>query len=184
MATTKPSGHEREREPANTNGAVSRLLRDRILQEAQEIEGDCRVAVHCHAVAASRWNWAYYLLGLPTVILAALAGASALSEHPQWAAGLAIAATVSAAANTFLNAGQTASAHAKKRSEYEQLKNEVRHFRNVTVETDRPERELIEELTLHGHKRDALNIESPQVSRRAYRNAKQNREPKERARDK
>jgi len=44
-----------------------------------------------------------------------------------------IAATISAAANTFLNAGQIATEHAKKPSGYEQLKKDIRHFQNITL---------------------------------------------------
>jgi len=91
-----------------------------------------------------------------------------LKANPWIAAGLAIAATISAAVNTFLNAGQIANAHAKKRSEYEQLKNEIRHFRNITLELQRPALELVREITHYSHTRDVLNLESPQVSNRSY----------------
>jgi hypothetical protein len=163
---------------ASVNG-LSGLLRERILREAEEIERDCRIAVHCHGRAAWLWNWAYYLLGLPTAIFAALSGVSAVNGQTTLAAALAVAATVSAAANTFLNAGQTTNAHAKKRSEYEQLKNEVRHFRTITMETHRPERELLRELSRHSARRDVLNLESPQVSNRAHEKALRRNPPAE-----
>jgi hypothetical protein len=111
----------------------------------------------------------YYTLGVPTVVFAAVAGVAALAKYPWVAAGLAIAATVSAAVNTFLNAGQMANAHAKKRSEYEQLKNEIRHFRNITLQMHRTGLELVRELTQYSHNRDVLNLESPQVSSRRYK---------------
>ena len=161
----------------SSGGGVTGLLRERILGEAEEIERDCRIAVQCHGRAAYLWNWAYYLLGLPTAIFAALSGVSAVNGQTTVAAALAVAATVSAAANTFLNAGQTTNAHAKKRSEYEQLKNEVRHFRTITMETHRPERELLRELTRHGARRDVLNLESPQVSNRAHEAALRRHSP-------
>jgi hypothetical protein len=173
MAATKPLRQTTgEENGASPNGTASTLLQQRIHNEAWEIERDCRVAVACHANAARRWNAAYYVLGLPTAIFAALAGVSAINDQRILAAALAVAATVSAAANTFLNAGQTATAHAKKRSEYEQLKNEVRHFRNITME-HRPQRELLRELNSYLGRRDVLNLESPQVSSRERANAEQ-----------
>jgi hypothetical protein len=84
----------------------------------------------------------------------------------------AIAATISAVANTFPNAGQIATAHAQNRSEYEQLKNEIRHFRNITLKLNRPELEVVRELGSYSHTRDVLNLESPQVSSRTYRRQK------------
>jgi hypothetical protein len=181
---TRPLRQSSEKSHAASNGAVpgggvSGVLRERILREAEEIERDCRIAVHCHGRAAWMWNWAYYLLGLPTAIFAALSGVSAVNGQTTLAAALAVAATVSAAANTFLNAGQTTNAHAKKRSEYEQLKNEVRHFRTITMETHRPERELLRELTRHSARRDVLNLESPQVSNRAHEEALRRNPPAE-----
>ena len=176
MATTKPLGpapeepalEEEPEEAAQLVGPISDDLRVRIEQETSEIEDDCRIAVRCHAAAASKWTIIYYALGLPTVVFAGLAGITALKANAWVAAGLAIAATISAAANTFLNAGQIANAHAKKRSEYEQLKNEIRHFRNITLEMQRPALEVVKELTHHSHTRDVLNLESPQVSTRSY----------------
>ena len=55
--------------------------------------------------------------------------------------------------------------------EYEQLKNEIRLFRNITLPTQRLERELFRELARHSKTRDVLNLESPQVSNRAHRKA-------------
>jgi hypothetical protein len=167
-----PDERAPEQEPAQLVGPVSEDLRARIAQETHEIECDCRVAVRCHAAATTRWTVLYYALGLPTVVFAALAGLTALKANPWVAAGLAIAATISATVNTFLNAGQIANAHAKKRSEYEQLKNEVRHFRNITLQIDRPAVELIRELVQYSHSRDVLNLASPQVSSRTYRSEK------------
>jgi hypothetical protein len=47
-----------------------------------------------------------------------------------------------------------------------------RHFRNITMSMQRPERELVRELTQYSNARDVLNLESPQISRRGYRRAK------------
>lgn len=156
---------------ADTNGDAQTALREKIVSETKHIEKDCRVAVRCHGTAATRWTHLYYVLGLPTAVLAALAGVSAINDLPVLAAALATLATVFAATNTFLNAGQMANAHGKKRSEYEQLKNEIRLFRNITLPTQRLERELFRELARHSKTRDVLNLESPQVSNRAHRKA-------------
>ena len=173
MATTRPLGTAPEEEIVRSQSVVSGALHDRIELETREIEDDCRVAVRCHAYAASKWTYVYYMLGLPTVILAALAGLSAINKQNVLAAVLAIAVTIFAAANTFLNAGEQSNAHAKKRSEYEQLKNEIRQYRHITLGMGLPDHQLIDELTQYSHRRDVLNIESPQVTHRAYRHAKE-----------
>ena len=173
LATTRPLGTAPEEEVVRSQSGGSGALHDRIERETREIEDDCRVAVRCHAYAASKWTYVYYMLGLPTVILAALAGLSAINKQNVLAAVLAIAVTIFAAANTFLNAGEQSNAHAKKRSEYEQLKNEIRQYRHITLGMGLPDHQLIDELTQYSHRRDVLNIESPQVTHRAYRHAKE-----------
>src|SRR4051794_1330121 len=138
MAAANPLNPASGGELIPVEGVPPARLRERVEKETQEIETDCRVAVHCHARAGTMWNSLYYVLGLPTAVLATLAGISAFNDKTNIATGFAVAAAISAAANTFLNAGQIATAHTKKRSEYEQLKNEIRHFRNITLELDPP----------------------------------------------
>jgi hypothetical protein len=179
MATTKTLPPISQTGPDALNGAAGAALLKNIVREAEEIERDCRIAVQCHGAAATKWGRVYYLLGLPTTMLAALAGITALNDQPALAAFLAIGATISAAVNTFLNAGQTTTAHAKKRSEYEQLKNEIRHFRTITLETNRPVRELIRELTRYSARRDVINLEAPQVASRVHATATAQLAPKE-----
>ena len=112
---------------------VTDELRQKIIGEAKDIEFDCRVAARCHSRAATFWLIIHYALGLPAAVLAAVAGISAIADHPTWAAILAISSAVVAGMNTFLNPGQMTQGHSKKRSEYEHLKNDVRHFRNITL---------------------------------------------------
>ena len=172
MATADPLNPASVEDLVPIEGVPPARLRERVEKETREIETDCRVAVHCHARAGTMWNYLYYLLGLPTTVLATLAGISAFNDKTNIATGFAVAAAISAAANTFLNAGQIATAHAKKRSEYEQLKNEIRHFRNITLELDHPLQQVVGALKHFSHRRDVLNLESPQVSNRSYRRAK------------
>ena len=140
-------------------------LRSQIVAETKHIERDCRVASTSHFAAATFWT-TLYLLGIPATIVAGVAGLTALADHTLVAATLAIVATALTATTTFLNAGEKAHAHGRKRFQYEELKNDVRVFREVTmklIDDDDLHRELMQLCKL----RNRLNRDSPQVRQRA-----------------
>jgi hypothetical protein len=149
-----------------SNGATPRTsprLRAQVVAETRHIERDCRVASTAHFAAATFWTSIYYLLGIPATIVAGLAGLSALANHSELAAILAIAATALTATTTFLNAGEKAHAHAKKRFQYEELKNDVRVFRDVSMALIDNDRALHAELLTFAKLRNRLNRDSPNV---------------------
>jgi hypothetical protein len=139
-----------------------------VLIAAREIENDARIAASCHFSAATFWYTLYYALGLPTSVLAAVAGVAALRDHTLVAAGLAIGVAALSAATTFLNAGERAHAHSKKRAQYEELKNAIRFFRTVTIAMTQSDDELATELARHARTRDTLNRDSPQVRQKFF----------------
>ena len=157
----------RQQGPGRTVGNGS-LVRKRVLIAAREIENDARIAASCHFSAATFWYTLYYALGLPTSVLAAVAGVAALRNHTVVAAALAIGVAALSAATTFLNAGERAHAHSKKRAQYEELKNAIRFFRTVTVAMTQSDDELATELTRHARTRDTLNRDSPQVRQKFF----------------
>lgn len=142
-------------------------LRSQIVTETKHIERDCRVASTSHFAAATYWTTLYYVLGIPATIVAGVAGLSALADHALTAAILAITATALTATTIFLNAGEKAHAHGKKRFQYEELKNDVRVFREVTMPMMHDEDELHRELMQLCKIRNRLNRDSPQVRQRA-----------------
>ena len=165
MADTDKSLRQQERGLTAGTGA---LVRKRVLIAAREIETDARIAASCHFSAATFWYTLYYALGLPTSVLAAVAGVAALRDHTLVAAVLAIGVSALSAATTFLNAGERAHAHSKKRAQYEELKNAIRFFRTVTVAITKSEDELATEVARHARTRDTLNRDSPQVRQKFF----------------
>jgi len=147
-------------------------LRSQIVAETKHIERDCRVASTSHFAAATFWT-TLYLLGIPATIVAGVAGLTALADHTLVAATLAIVATALTATTTFLNAGEKAHAHGRKRFQYEELKNDVRVFREVTMKLKHGDGELHRDLMQLCKLRNRLNRDSPQVRQRAVRKARQ-----------
>ena len=154
---------------SNGKGALTPRLRSQIVSETKHIERDCRVAATSHFAAATFWTTVYYVLGIPATIVAGVAGLTALADHALVAAVLAIVATGLTATTTFLNAGEKAHSHGRKRFQYEELKNDVRVFREVTMKLIDDDDEMHRELMQLCKLRNRLNRDSPQVRQRAVR---------------
>jgi hypothetical protein len=146
-------------------------LRRRVTAAAQEIERDARISARCHFRAATFWSTVFYLIGLPTTVLAAVAGVSAIENHSTTAAVLALTVAGLSATTTFLNAGERAHAHSKKRAQYEGLKNRARHFRTVEAPFIDERDRLAEGLGRLDATRDQLQRESPQVRMKSWERA-------------
>ena len=165
--TSSPSEVTEGVPASNGKRALTPRLRAQIVNETKHIERDCRVASTSHFAAATFWNTLYYVLGIPATIVAGVAGLTALADHTLVAAVLAITATALTATTTFLNAGEKAHAHGRKRFQYEELKNDVRVFREVTMKLIDDDEEMHRELMQLCKLRNRLNRDSPQVRQRA-----------------
>lgn len=82
-----------------------------ICREAERLEEDVLFAEKQHFSMATVWRRIHLLLGVPSAILAALAGVSALKSYPALAASLAMTSAVLTALLTFLDPKKNASAH-------------------------------------------------------------------------
>ncbi len=79
---------------------------NKITDEAKRIEEDSLHSSKGHFYAAQFWSKFHYSIGVPTVIMSAIAGASALSQfdnHNVIAGVLAIIVATLTALNTFMN---------------------------------------------------------------------------------
>ena len=143
-----------------------------IVERARHIERETAISALAQRMAADRWGWIFYLLGIPSVVLAAVAGASALADHPNLAAGLALGAAVASAVTTFMKPGDQADAHRRSSSRFRSIENEARNFWEVqcagAASTDELERDL-DALTT---KWNTENEEAPHVWSRLYNRAK------------
>jgi len=89
------------------------------------------VLCEAHRIHACTWITIYMLLDIPTAILSAIAGASALSQRPDsalFAGLLALLVSVLTSVTTFLNPGQIAQAHKTASSAYRTAQGRFRLF--------------------------------------------------------
>ena len=144
-----------------------------IVERARHIERETSISALAQRMAANLWNSIFYLLGIPSVVLAAVAGASALADHPNLAAGLALGAAATSAVTTFMKPGEQADAHRRSSSRYRSIENEARNFWEVqcadTASADGLKRDL-DALTTKWNKE---NEAAPHVWSRLYNRAKE-----------
>jgi hypothetical protein len=149
--------------------------KDEIIKEAKRIEEALLFSSKRHFVAADIWSRSHIFLGLPTVVLSAVAGASALAQFDRGhviAGLLSIAVAVLTAVMTFLNPNAKASAHLNAGNGYDSLMNKVRIFWSVECWRDESEQVLTERLKYYSEQKDKLNQRAPQALWFAYRIAK------------
>ena len=120
-----------------------------------------------HFEAARRWSRVHLWMGVPTAILAGVAGVSALSEAELVAAAVAFLVAGFTGVITFLNPERRAANHQGAGTQYSALRNQLRIFRELEIE-QLDEATVIERLKEFGERRDALNESSPPIPRWAF----------------
>ena len=154
--------------------AVSKT-KDEIIKEAQRIEESALYSAKGHFVAANFWTNFHLWIGIPMVLLAAIAGASALSQFdPKHIVAGIISIIVAALSGvmTFLNPNEKASTHLNAGNNYDALQNKVRMFWSIDCWKEESEQVLTEKLKYLSEQKDRLNQSSPQIPRWAYQRAK------------
>jgi hypothetical protein len=158
-----------------TNGDTNMSLEDSLNREARRVEEDTLYSAKGHFEAARIWSSLHLWLGIPISVLAAVAGASALSQfdnHNTVAGVLAILVSVLAAVNTFLNPNERANAHLNAGNRFNSLRNRARIFCEIDSLSQMEEKELVQHLKELSSERDELNQGSPQISRSAFKRAR------------
>ena len=154
--------------------AISKT-KDEIIKEAQRIEESALYSAKGHFVAANFWTNFHLWIGIPMVLLAAIAGASALSQFdPKHIVAGIISIIVAALSGvmTFLNPNEKASTHLNAGNNYDALQNKVRMFWSIDCWKEESEQVLTEKLKYFSEQKDRLNQSSPQIPRWAYQRAK------------
>lgn len=149
-------------------------LAEQIVREAQRVEEDSLYSAKGHFVAARYWRRFHFIIGVPTAILAAVAGASAFSKMSNGgtvAGVLAIIVTALTAVSTFLNPNEKATAHLNAGNRYNSLRNRARIFREIEVRAGEPEGALLKRLNEMAAQRDELNQNSPPIPWWAFKGA-------------
>ena len=147
---------------------ISTDLAASVAREASRIEEDCTHSAKGHFEAARIWGWCNMGLGLPAVVLGAVAGVSALKAMPVVAGVLAILGSALTAALTFLKPSDRVSGHHVSGTRYNSLKNRARLFREVDVPQATDPKRLTRALRTLAKERDELNQLSPEIPRPAF----------------
>jgi hypothetical protein len=143
-----------------------------ILTEARRVEEDALHSSKGHFEAASAWDHRHFWIGIPTTIIAAAAGVTALSHLPIVSGILAFLAAATSGLVTFLNPKQRAAAHFKAGNAYKALHNDARIFREIDCQQGLTPQALSARIHALNATRNTLNAESPQIPRRAFENAR------------
>ena len=143
-----------------------------ISDEASRIAEDSENSSKGHFEAARRWENVHLWVGIPTTILAAAAGASALASHKILSAALSLLVAISAGVTTFLKPDARAARHLQAGNSYKSLQNNARVFREVQCASRATPKQLTAILQQLSARRNKLNEESPQIPRYAFRAAK------------
>lgn len=138
--------------------------REEIVKEAQRIEESLLHSSKRHFEDAALWGRLHLLLGIPTIILAAIVGAAALNQFDPtlfWAGILSVIVTILSAIATFLNPNEKASRHHTVGNKYDALLNQVRLFRSIECWKEPNEEVLYGRLKTYSDEKSKLNESSP-----------------------
>lgn len=150
------------------NSDPKRLL----TKESLRIEEDALHSMKSHYNAAVSLNQLHLWLGLPTAIIAAIAGGASLGGEETFAAALAFLTAVLAGAMTFLKPSKKAEQHKSSASRYHSLRNNLRRFRDIEVSTNEDFNLLKNNLDNFAEQLNELNEVCPAIPRAAYEKAK------------
>jgi hypothetical protein len=154
---------------ANAEEKVEQDLLKSLANEASRIEEDALYSARSHFEAARGWSRLHYWLGVPTVVLAAVAGASAVAENTSTAAALGILVAVLSALSTFLNPSDRSHQHHAAGTRFNEVRNRVRVFGEIEMKTPGTgPAVLVDTIKELGQQRDELNKASPQIPRWAF----------------
>lgn len=160
--------------PATAERAVSRP-REEIIREAKRIEESLLYSSKGHFAAAHFWSKFHLWVGIPMVVLAAIAGAAALRKFDTdgtVARICSIVVVILSAVMTFLNPNDKASAHLNAGNSYDALMNKVRMFWSIDCWRTEADEILAEKIAHLSEQKDKLNQTCPQIPPWAYAIAK------------
>src|SRR6266508_3385310 len=161
-------------QPTTAERPVSRS-KEEVIKEAKRVEESLLYSSKGHFAAAHFWTNFHLWIGVPMVLLSAIAGASALAEFdPKHVISgiLSIIVVALSGVMTFLNPNEKASGHLNAGNNYDSLMNKVRVFSSIDCWGSDSDEALTERLKYYSDQNDKLNQSCPQIPRWAYNIAK------------
>lgn len=137
-------------------------------REAERIEEDATYSSKSHFNAEGIWIRRHYWLGIPSTILAAVAGATLIKSQPEWASVCTLAASLLTGLMTFLKPNERAAMHRDAAGQFLALRNDARFFREVELLQMDHLVELPGRLKALSAMRNELNQKSPSIPRGAF----------------
>lgn len=150
---------------------MSELI-SKLAAEAQRIEEDTEHSFKGHYNAAARWARYHLWIGLPSALLAGVAGAAAFKHQPELAGALALVSTAMTTILTFLKPSERSEMHKAVAGQYQVLRNQARIFREIGLTDGITLSEAKTRLIELAKTRDELNQGSPAIARCDYELAK------------
>jgi len=142
-----------------------------IQAELQRIEEDCIHSGKAHFNAGARWARYHYFLGLPSVVLSALAGAAFFKDHGDIAGLMSAAVAILTSLMTFLKPLERAAAHKGSGDQYLTLRNDARVFREIKLAYACDDQSALTGLDEFTKRRNELNQASAPFSRSDFETA-------------
>lgn len=143
-----------------------------IQAELQRIEEDCIHSGKAHFNAGARWAKYHYFLGLPSVLLSALAGAAFFKDHGDIAGFMSATVAILTSLMTFLKPSERAAAHKGSGDQYLTLRNDARVFREIKLAHACDEQSALAGLDEFTKRRNELNQASAAFSRKDFETAR------------
>lgn len=143
-----------------------------IIKEAKRLEENCLYTAKGHFYATQFWTNFHLWIGIPTVILAAIAGTVAFAKIGIWAGILSVIIVVLTSVTTFINPKEKAGVHHISGNNYDSLLTQARIFWTIDCRSENSEQVLTKRLNNLIAQRNKLNRECPQVPTWAYNRAK------------
>jgi len=143
-----------------------------IRDELERIEEDCIHSGKAQFNAGVRWSRYHLLLGVPAVILSALAGAAFFRDYPEIAGAMSTVVAILTALSTFLKPAERAASHKGSGDQYLALRNDARVLRTIKLDGACDEGAAIGNLDEITKRRNELNQASAQPTRRDFEKAR------------
>jgi hypothetical protein len=145
--------------------------KEEIIKEAKRMEEALLFSSKRHFKAASLWSGFHLCLGIPVVVVSAMAGATAFAQfdvNHVIAGVLSLAVAALTSVLTFLNPNAKAAAHQNAGNKYDSLMNKVRMFWSIDCWRAESEEVLTERLKYFSEQKDTLNLSCPQTPHITY----------------
>jgi hypothetical protein len=101
-------------------------------REASDIEKEAAISAHVHFLSGRKWEKISLWIGIPSTILAAVAGITAFTDYPDYVTGgTAILVAALSAINTFLGPADRETSHKAAKVTFNRIRREASLLRDV-----------------------------------------------------